>query len=56
MEKMKEQKQEMLKVLKQEIINLNREITEEAINQASVEELTKYLDLMSQIKDKLNLI
>ena len=53
---LEEQKQAMLQILKQEIINLNKEITEDTIRDASVEELTEYLELMGKIKDKLNLI
>ena len=56
MEILEEQKQAMLQILKQEIINLNKEITEDTIRDASVEELTEYLELMGKIKDKLNLI
>lgn len=49
-------KQEMLDSIKQGIINVNKQITEDMIKKATKEELIRYLELISKIKDELNVI
>lgn len=56
MEDVEMEKQEILNALKKEIIKLNKQVTEEAIQEASREELIQYLELMSKIKEELNLV
>jgi len=56
MEEIEKKKQEILEIIKNRIIEINQEVTDEAIKEASYEELVHYLELMSKIKDELNLI
>ena len=56
MDEIEIKKQEILEIIKKRIVEINKEITDETIQNASYEELVQYLELMSKIKDELNLI